>query len=53
VLIEKNITGRLDPFILAELEFTQKSNLFSLEFNIPPLSKVQILAYLKFIGWRM
>jgi hypothetical protein len=24
-----------------------------LEFDIPPLSKVQILVYLKFMGWRM
>jgi hypothetical protein len=32
--------GRLDPFILEKLEFTQQNNLFSLEFDIPPLSKV-------------
>jgi hypothetical protein len=37
-----SMTGCLDPFILEELKFTLKNNLFSLEFNIPQLSKVLI-----------
>jgi hypothetical protein len=40
--VDIELIARLDPFILKELKFTQKSNLFSLEFDIPPLSKVQI-----------
>jgi hypothetical protein len=39
ITINYKLIGRLDLFILEELEFTQKSNLFSLEFDILLLPK--------------